>query len=71
VFDLAALDYADSSGIGVFVSCITHVKKSGGDLRLAGANPRIQKLFRLAHVDDLLAMYPMVAKGCWRLAAEQ
>jgi anti-sigma B factor antagonist len=63
VFDLSSLDYADSSGMGVLVSCIMQIKKTGGDLRLAGAKPRIQKLLRLARVDDLLATYPMVAKG--------
>jgi anti-sigma B factor antagonist len=62
VFDLSALDYADSSGMGVLVSCITHIKKSGGDLRLAGAKPRIHKLLKLARVEDILAAYP-VAKG--------
>ena len=63
VFDLSALDCADSSGMGVLISCLTQIKNSGGDLGLVGANPRIQKLFRLARVDDLLATYPMVARG--------
>ena len=60
VFDLSALDYADSSVMGVLISCLTQIKSSGGDLRLVGAKPRIQKLLRLARVDDLLAA---VAKG--------
>jgi anti-sigma B factor antagonist len=60
VFDLAALNYADSSGMGVLISCLTQIKNSGGDLRLVGAKPRVQKLLRLARVDDLLAT---AAKG--------
>ena len=60
VFDLAALDYADSSGMAVLIACLTQIKNSGGDLRLVRAKPRIQKLLRLARVDDLLAT---VAKG--------
>jgi anti-sigma B factor antagonist len=63
VFDLSALNCTDSSGMGVLISCLTQIKNSGGDLGMVGANPRIQKLFRLARVDDLLAAYPMVAKG--------
>jgi anti-sigma B factor antagonist len=63
VFDIATLDYVDSSGIGAMVSCLTHLRKSGGDLRLAGANARIQKLFKLARVDELLSMYPTVAEA--------
>src|SRR5713226_2706459 len=63
VFDLAALDYADSSGMGVLISCLTQIKNSGGDLRLVGAKPRIQKLLRLARVDDLLATVAKSAGG--------
>jgi len=63
VFDLAALNYADSSGMGVLISCFTQIKNSGGALRLVGTTPRIQKLFRLARVDDLLSAYSTVAKA--------
>ena len=61
VFDLSALDYADSSGIGTFVSCLTYIKKSGGEMRLAGANPRIQRLFTMTGVDHLMNQFPTVA----------
>ena len=50
VIDISAMEYSDSSGIGAMVSCLTHAKKSGGDVRLAGANPRMQKLFKLIGV---------------------
>jgi anti-sigma B factor antagonist len=61
VFDLSALDYADSSGIGTFVACLTAIRKAGGQLRMAGVNPRIERLFKLTGVDHLMANYPTVA----------
>ncbi|HWC98662.1 MAG TPA: STAS domain-containing protein [Candidatus Sulfopaludibacter sp.] len=61
VFDLSALDYADSSGIGTFVSCLTNIKKAGGEMRLAGANARILRLFQLTGVDHLMTLFPSVA----------
>jgi anti-sigma B factor antagonist len=61
VFDLTALDYADSSGIGTFVSCLTTIRKSGGELRMAGVSPRIQRLFHLTGVENLMSCYPTVA----------
>jgi anti-anti-sigma factor len=61
VFDLAQLDYADSAGIGTLVSCLTQIKKSGGDMRVAGANERVGRLFQLTGVDHLMSMYPNVA----------
>lgn len=63
VFDLSALDYADSSGIGTFVACLTSIRKSGGDLRVAAVNPRIQRLFQLTGVDHLMTCYPTVAEA--------
>jgi anti-sigma B factor antagonist len=61
VVDLTALDYADSSGIGTFISCLTTVKKAGGEMRVAGTNPRIMRLFQLTGVDHLMTLFPSVA----------
>ena len=61
VFDLTALDYADSAGIGTLVSCLTAIRKAGGELRMAGVNPRIQRLFKMTGVDRLMSLYPTVA----------
>ena len=61
VFDLAALDYADSSGIGTLVACLTKIKKADGDLRIAGANARMLRLFQITGVESLMSLYPSVA----------
>ena len=61
VFDISALDYADSSGIGTLVACLTHIKKAGGDLRMAGANARMLRLFQMTGVSSLMSLYPTVA----------
>ena len=63
VLDITAMDYADSSGIGMLVSCLTKVKKSGGDLRMAGANPRIQRIFKMTGVDQLMRTFATVAEA--------
>jgi len=61
VFDLSTLDYTDSSGIGAIVACLTLIKKAGGDLRLAGASPRIQRILSMTGVDRMMPQYPTVA----------
>ena len=63
VFDLSALDYVDSSGIGTIVSCLTADQESRADLRVAGASPRIKRLFTMTGVDKLLTFYPSVAEA--------
>jgi anti-sigma B factor antagonist len=57
VLDITSLDYADSSGIGMLVSCLTNVKKAGGDLKLAGANPRLRRIFAMTGVDTMMPMF--------------
>ncbi len=63
VFDLSGMEYADSSGIGAIVACVTQIRKGGSDLRIAGVNPRIQRLFKMTGVDQLLSVYPTVAEA--------
>ena len=63
VIDLGPLDYADSSGIGTIVSCVTRVKQAGGELRMAGVNARLQRMFKMTGVDALVAIYPTVAEA--------
>ena len=63
VFDMAGLDYADSAGLGTFVSCLTMIKKTGGELRLAGVPPRIQRLLTITGLDQLMQRYPSVAEA--------
>jgi anti-anti-sigma factor len=60
VYDMTAAAYADSSGIGTLVACLTNIKKAGGELRVAGANPRLMRLFEMTGVQTLMALYPTV-----------
>lgn len=61
IFDAEGLDYADSSGIGTLVACLTHIKNAGGEMKVAGANPRIRRLLNMTGVDKLIALFPTVA----------
>ena len=63
IFDASALDYADSAGIGTVVACVTHIKKAGGDMRMAGATARVLRLFQMTGVDQLLSLYPTVQEA--------
>jgi anti-sigma B factor antagonist len=63
VLDITTLDYADSSGIGMLVSCLTNVKKAGGELKLVGANPRIKRILNMTGVDSILSIYDTLAQA--------
>ena len=57
ILDLTALEYCDSAGVGMLVSCLTKVKKAGGEMRTAGANQRIQRILKMTGVDSLMSMF--------------
>ena len=61
ILDITAMDYVDSSGIGTLVSCLTKTKKAGGDLKVAGANPRIRRIFSMTGVESVLPMFDTIA----------
>lgn len=45
VVDLSKADFMDSSGIGILIGGLTSVRRSDGDMRLAGMTKRIRNLF--------------------------
>jgi anti-anti-sigma factor len=63
VLDITALDYIDSSGIGMLVSCLTKVKKAGGDFKLVGANARIRRIFAMTGVETMMPMFATLAEA--------
>ena len=63
IFDIAKLEYVDSSGIGMLVSSLTNIRKAGGDMKVAGANPRIRRIFSMTGVDTMLPMFNSVAEA--------
>ena len=63
IVDITALDYVDSSGIGMLVSCLTTVRKAGGELKMVGANPRIRRIFAMTGVDSMMPLFNTLAEA--------
>jgi anti-sigma B factor antagonist len=61
VLDISGLDYVDSSGVGMLVSCLTRIKKADGNMKVAGANPRIRRIFSMTGVESMMSLYDSVA----------
>ena len=61
VYDISALDYADSSGIGTLVACLTNIRNAAGELRVGGANARITRLLQVTGLQRLISLYPTAA----------
>lgn len=64
IFDLTNVEHMDSSGVQLMVQCATAVRNNGGELRLAGACPRVARLFQITRLDSILPLFPSVATAC-------
>ncbi len=71
VFDLSAVDYIDSAGMGVVAYCFGAMKEAGGEFRVAGAAGKVQNLFKITRLDTILPFFPTVAAACEGLATGQ
>lgn len=60
ILDMAGVTHADSAAIGSMVRCLSKVKRAGGALRIAAAQPMINYSLKLTKVDQLIQMFPTV-----------
>jgi len=61
IFDLAAVSNVDSTGIGIMVMSAGQMKKTGGELRVAGANGHVEQVLKMTNVDQIVALHPTAA----------
>ena len=60
ILDMGGVTHADSAAIGSMVRCLSKVKRAGGALRIAAAQPMINYSLKLTKVDQLIEMFPTV-----------
>jgi anti-sigma B factor antagonist len=69
VIDLTGLSSIDSSGIGTLVSCSGHIGQLGGQMRLAGAQGPVEKVFEMVHMDRIVPLDADLPSACANLRA--
>ena len=67
VLDLAGLDFIDSAGVGMLISCSGEMDHAGGALRIAGAHGPVAKTFDVVHMSRIAALDPDVETACRNL----
>ena len=63
IFDLTAVDYIDSSGLGILMFCFASMRNAGGGLRIAGASGRVRELMEFTRLDAILPLYATVEEA--------
>ncbi len=60
IIDLTQADFIDSAGLGMLVACSATASGAGGQLRVAGAVPRVQQIFLMTQVYRVVPLYSTV-----------
>ena len=65
IFNIGALKFIDSSGLGAFLSVLRDLRKVGGDMNMHNPGEAVKILFDLVHLSKVVKIFPD------RISAEQ
>ena len=60
ILDLELLDWMGSVGLGALISCVTTIRKSGGDVRLTNLNYKLKNLLSITKLDRVFQIFESV-----------
>jgi anti-sigma B factor antagonist len=63
IFEMSKLETIDSTGVGIIVMCEGKVRKSGGEVRIAGPVGLVRDTLLMTHVDRLVRIFPTVEEA--------
>jgi len=63
VADLSSVKFMNSSGLGILIGGLTTMRNAGGDLRIAGANKRIESLLMVTKLITVFESYRTVEEA--------
>jgi len=66
ILDLTAIDFLDSSGVGVLVQIAKKIKGLSGSLQIV-SNARVNQTVKLVRLDQVLSLQPSVEAAIARL----
>jgi anti-anti-sigma factor len=63
IFDISAVPYMDSAGMGLLMNHYVHCQGKGGRLVVAGTNSRVMDLFKVTKVSTILPLAATVEEA--------
>ena len=63
VLDMKNVSWINSSGLGLLMACLTTLRGSGGDLRLACVSDRVRRPILITRLDQVLLMFASVEEA--------
>jgi anti-sigma B factor antagonist len=63
IIDLSGTEYLDSSGLGTLVGLLKRIREAGGEMPIAGAQPRVERVFEITGLTQVFRLYDDVDKA--------
>ena len=57
IFDLSNLDFIDSTGLGMIISCLKIVMEAKKKLKLSGMNNKVRMVFEITRAHKIFEIY--------------
>ena len=58
VVDMSGVEFCDSTGMNVLLSCLRQVRERGGELELAAPRPAVMKILQVTALDSVFTIIP-------------
>ncbi len=68
VLALTELNFIDSAGVGMLISCGGQMERAGGAIRIAGAHGTVAKTLEVIHMSRIVRLDEDVEDACRALA---
>jgi anti-sigma B factor antagonist len=56
IIDLSGVEFCDSTGMNVLLSCLRQVQERGGELELAAPRPAVRKILQVTGLDSVFTI---------------
>ena len=63
ILDLSALNFIDSAGIGLLLSCSGLIEQQGGRMLISGVQGNVAHTLEIVHLDRVISFYPDVGSA--------
>jgi anti-sigma B factor antagonist len=55
---MSGVEFCDSTGMNVLLSCLRQVRERGGELELAAPRPAVMKILQVTALDSVFTIIP-------------
>jgi anti-sigma B factor antagonist len=56
VIDMSGVDFCDSTGMNVLLSCLRRARERGGELEIAAPKPAVRKILQVTGLDSVFTL---------------